>query len=177
MVVVRSPRAADAGPLAAILAEMERHYDTAVTDEEAAAATARLLGGNAPARCLVAVSTGQGGAPAPAGAFLGVALFSPLFPGARFRDVMYLKHLFVVPEARVRGVARCLVAAVAQAALDCGCERMELITERGNALARAAYRAMGTVEGDKVTYRVGFDALARLAATGHADARPRRRPR
>ena len=121
MVVVRSPRAEDAGQRAAILAAMERHFDAAVTDEEAAAAAARLLGGNAPARGLV--------------------------------------------------------AAVAQAALDSGCERMEWITDRGNALARAAYRAMGAVEGDKVTYRVGFDALARLAATGHADTRPRRRPR
>jgi GNAT superfamily N-acetyltransferase len=172
--VVRAPRTAEAAPLAAVLAAMERHYDAAVTDEEAASATARLLGGHAPARCLVAVSTG---AFAPEGRFLGVALFTPLFPGARFRDVMYLKDLFVLPEARGRGIARALVAAVAQAAIDAGCERMEWITDRGNTLARGAYKAMGVAEGDRVTYRVGAQSLARLAATGHAgDREPRRRP-
>lgn len=169
-VLIRPPLPAEAAPLAAILAAMERHYDAAVTDEEASAAAARLLGGHAPARCLVAIAS----APAEAGRFVGVALFSPLFPGARFRDVMYLKDLFVVPEARGSGVARALVAAVAQAAIDSGCERMEWATDRGNALARAAYRAMGAVEGDKVTYRIGAQGLARLAATGHADARGRR---
>jgi len=170
--VVRAPRATEAGPLAAVLAAMERHYDVAVTDDEAAAATARLLGGHAPARCLVAVSAGGA---VPEGVFVGVALFAPLFPGARFRDVMYLKDLFVLPELRGQGIARALVAAVAQAAIDAGCERMEWVTDRGNALARAAYRGMGVAEGDRVTYRVGAQSLARLAATGHAGDQPRRR--
>jgi GNAT superfamily N-acetyltransferase len=170
--VVRAPRATDAGPLAAVLAAMERHYDAAVTDEEAVSATARLLGGHAPARCLVAVATG---AEPPERRFLGVALFTPLFPGARFRDVMYLKDLFVLPEARGRGVARALVAAVAKAAIDAGCERLEWVTDRGNADARAAYKAMGLTEGDRVTYRIGAQGLARLAATGHAAERERRR--
>lgn len=170
--VVRAPRATEAAPLAAVLAAMERHYDADVTDEEAAAATARLLGGHAPARCLVAVSTGS---LAPEGRFLGVALFAPLFPGARFRDIMYLKDLFVLPEVRGRGIGRALVAAVAQAALDSGCERMEWVTDRGNADARAAYKAMGLAEGDRVTYRVGAQGLARLAATGHGGERDRRR--
>jgi GNAT superfamily N-acetyltransferase len=169
---IRPPRRGETAPLAAILAAMERHYDSAVTDEEANAAAERLLGGQAPARCLVAVAP-----PGPAGAaegFLGIALFAPLFPGARFRDVMYLKDLYVLPEARGQGVARGLIAAVAVAAIDAGCERMEWVTDRGNATARAAFRAMGAQEGDKVTYRVGTQALARLAATGHADPRGRR---
>jgi GNAT superfamily N-acetyltransferase len=152
-------------PLTAILAAMERHYDAAVTDDEAAAAAARLLGGHAPARCLVAPSGGGDGA------FLGIALFAPLFPGARFRDVMMLKDLFVVPEARGNGVARALVAAVAKAAIDAGCERLDWMTDRGNELARAAYRAMGVPESDKVTFSVSAQRLVRLAATGHADPR------
>jgi GNAT superfamily N-acetyltransferase len=174
--VIRAPAAADEANLSGILAAMERHYDAAVTDEEAASATARLLGGHAPARCLVAVSRGWLGE----GAFLGVALFSPLFPGARFRDLMYLKDLFVLPEARGQGVARALFAGVAQAAIDSGCERLEWMTDRGNAAARAAYRAMGVTEGDKVSFRVGAQGLVRLAATGHAVARrprPAKRPR
>lgn len=183
---VRPPLAAEFVALAAILAAMERHYDAAVTDEEAASATARLLGGHAPARCLVAAVPGIGGT-LPAGTvaagparFIGVALFAPLFPGARFRDLMYLKDLFVLPEARGAGVARALVAGVAQAALDAGCERLEWVTDRGNAVARAAYRAMGATEGDRVTYRIGTQGLARLAATGHVEARrpkPARRKR
>lgn len=169
-VLIRAPLGGETSLLAAILAVTERHYDSAVTDEEAAAAAARLLGGHAPARCLVAVpATGE----KPAG-FLGIALFGPLFPGARFRDVMFLKELFVLPEARGRGVARALVAAVARAAIDAGCERLEWVTDRGNEAARAAYRAMGAAEGDKVTYSLRAQALARLAATGHADARGRR---
>jgi len=165
---IRPPTSGETAKLFAILAAMERHYDTAVTDEEATAAAARLLGGNAPARCLVAVrATGDG-------PFLGIALFAPLFPGARFRDVMMLKDLFVQPPARGKGVARALVAAVAQAAIDAGCERLDWMADRGNALARAAYKAMGAAEGDKVTYSVKAQGLARLAATGHADPRGRR---
>ncbi|WP_291298078.1 GNAT family N-acetyltransferase [Elioraea sp.] len=167
---VRPPAAGESEALAAILAAMERHYDTAVTDDEAAAATARLLGGHAPARCLVALAAG----PSPRPRFIGITLFAPLFPGTRFRDVMYLKDLFVLPEARGAGVARTLVAGVAQAAIDAGCERLEWVTDRGNALARAAYRALGATEGDRITYRIGAQGLARLAATGHAEAR---RPR
>lgn len=166
--LIRPPTSGETAPLAAILAVMERHYDAAVTDEEAMAAAARLLGGHAPARCLVAASGGEGGP------FVGVTLFAPLFPGARFRDVMMLKDLFVLPEARGRGVARALVAAVAQAAIDAGCERLDWMTDRGNALARAAYRAMGAAEGDKITYSIKAQALVRLAATGHADPRGRR---
>jgi hypothetical protein len=71
-------------------------------------------------------------------------------------------------------VARALLAAVAQIAIDAGCERMEWVTDRGNAVARAAYKAVGAVEGDKVTYRIGTQGLVRLAATGHADLRGRR---
>jgi GNAT superfamily N-acetyltransferase len=173
---VRPPVAAESEALAAILGAMERSYDAAVTDEEAAAATARLLGGHAPARCLVAVAFPDGQPPR----FIGLALFAPLFPGARFRDLMYLKDLFVLPEARGAGVARALVAGVAQAAIDAGCERLEWVTDRGNAGARAAYRAMGATEGDRVTYRIGAQGLARLAATGHVEARhprPARRKR
>lgn len=169
---VRAPRAAEAEPLASVLVAMERHYDATVTEEEAAAAAARLLGGHAPARCLVAVSTGG---LAPEGVFLGVALFTPLFPGARLRDLMYLKDLFVLPELRGRGIGRALVAAVAQAAIDAGCERLEWVTERGNALARGAYKAMGLTELDRISYRVRGQSLARLAATGHAGERDRRR--
>lgn len=175
---VRPPVAAEALPLAAILAAMERHYDAAVTDEEAAAASARLLGGHAPARCLVAARAApgsSGGDPASVGPrFIGLALFAPLFPGMRFRDLMYLKDLFVLPEARGAGVARALVMGVAQAAIDAGCERLEWVTDRGNSIARASYRAMGMTEGDRVSYRIGAQGLARLAATGHVEAR---RPR
>ncbi|MCU0985268.1 MAG: GNAT family N-acetyltransferase [Acetobacteraceae bacterium] len=164
---IRPPRSGETAPLTAILAAMERHYDAAVTDDEAAAAAARLLGGHAPARCLVAPWGGSDGV------FLGIALFAPLFPGARFRDVMVLKDLFVLPEARGNGLARALVAAVAQAAIDAGCERLDWMTDRGNAVARAAYSAMGAAETDKVTYSVTAQRLARLAATGHADPRGR----
>jgi GNAT superfamily N-acetyltransferase len=165
---IRPPTSGETAALAAILAAMERHYDSAVTDEEATAAAARLLGGHAPARCLVAADA-SGEQP-----FLGIALFAPLFPGARFRDVMMLKDLFVLPPSRGKGVARALMVAVAKAAIDAGCERLDWMTDRGNALARAAYKAMGAPEGDKVTYSVKAQGLARLAATGHADPRGRR---
>ncbi len=169
---IRPPGATEGAELASVLAAMERHYDAAVTDDEAASACARLLGGHAPARCLVAVSLGGVGE---AGRFLGIALFAPVFPGARFRDVMFLKELFVRPEARGEGVARALLAGVARATIDAGCERLEWVTDRGNAGARAAYKAMGVAEGDRVTYRVGAQGLVRLAATGHADPRGDRR--
>ncbi len=171
---IRPPTGAEGAELTAILAAMERHYDAAVTENEAADACARLLGGHAPARCLVAVSKGGLGEE---GRIIGIALFAPVFPGARFRDVIHLKELFVLKEMRGQGVARALLAGVARAAIDAGCERMEWVTDRGNALARAAYKAMGAAEGDRVTYRVGAQGLVRLAATGHADPRGRRAAR
>jgi GNAT superfamily N-acetyltransferase len=158
---VRPPGAHETVALAAILEAMETHY--AGTSPDPLPAAARLLAGTAPARALVAAAED--------GRFLGVALYAPLFPGVGFGDILYLKDVFVREDARGQGVARALIGAIAAEARAQGCERVEWSTDRANAVARAAYAALGVAERDKVSYQLRGEPLARLAATA-AGSRP-----
>ena len=51
-------------------------------------------------------------------------------------DVCYLQDLFTAPEARGRGVARALIAAVTDWAREQGCSRVYWSTHESNATAR-----------------------------------------
>lgn len=54
-------------------------------------------------------------------------------------DVCYLQDLFTAPEARGQGVARALIAAVADWARERGCVRVYWQTRESNATARRLY--------------------------------------
>ncbi|MFC9688682.1 GNAT family N-acetyltransferase [Kribbella sp. NPDC056951] len=54
-------------------------------------------------------------------------------------DACYLQDLFTAPEARGKGVARALIAAVADAATERGCGRLYWSTHESNATARRLY--------------------------------------
>lgn len=54
-------------------------------------------------------------------------------------DVCYLQDLFTAPEARGRGAATALIAAIAQWARDRGCMRLYWSTRESNATARRLY--------------------------------------
>jgi GNAT superfamily N-acetyltransferase len=72
-----------------------------------------------------------------------------------------LKELYVRESARRAGVASRLIDHLRTVAADRpGCTRVEWVTDRDNASARAFYRALGVPEfGGKVFYRLDGDAL------------------
>jgi GNAT superfamily N-acetyltransferase len=99
-----------------------------------------------------------------AGRAVGYALFYPSYDTEFAAKGMYLQDLFVVPEARARGVGRALMAAVARACqADGGCYLFWNAHER-NHVARAFYRRIGGREEPVVTISLQPDALRRLAA-------------
>lgn len=61
--------------------------------------------------------------------------------------VCYLQDLFVLPEARGRGVARALIEAVARAARDAQAERYYWLTQEDNKVARAVYDKVAKFNG------------------------------
>lgn len=59
----------------------------------------------------------------------------------------YLQDLFTATEQRGRGVARVLIAAVAQAAREQGAVRLYWLTQEGNRTARALYDRVAQFKG------------------------------
>lgn len=59
----------------------------------------------------------------------------------------YLQDLFTVPEARGRGVARALIAAVAEDARRRGATRYYWLTQENNTVARALYDKVAEFKG------------------------------
>ena len=62
-------------------------------------------------------------------------------------DVCYLQDLFTAPDARGKGVARALIAAVADWAQSRGCCRVYWLTHESNKTARYLYDKVGENRG------------------------------
>jgi GNAT superfamily N-acetyltransferase len=105
-----------------------------------------------------------------AGAVVGYALFFPNYSTFRCRPSLYLEDLFVEPAHRGRGHGKALLAAVARAAVERGCTRLEWTVLDWNEPAVRFYRALGAEAMDTWTiYRLTGDALttqARSASEG-----------
>lgn len=72
------------------------------------------------------------------GRLVGITHFL-VHPSTTTADVCYLQDLFTAPEARGKGVARALIAAVVEWARERGCSRVYWSTHEENATARALY--------------------------------------
>ena len=93
----------------------------------------------------------------------GFALYFPNFSTFLARPGVYLEDLFVLPEARGRGVGRALLTAVAAVAVARGAGRLEWSVLDWNAPAIGFYRKLGAVAMDEwTTMRVTGDALLRI---------------
>lgn len=153
MITIRPARPDDAPTLLALvraLAAYERAPDAVVATE---ADFERGLGTEMDA--LVAEEEG---------AALGFALFFPTWSTWRGRPGIHLEDLFVVPEARGRGVGAALLSAVAAEAVRRGCARLEWQVLDWNEPALAFYRSLGAASLDEwVPMRVDGEALAALA--------------
>ena len=100
------------------------------------------------------------------GELLGYALFYPSYDTDHAARGLYVQDLYVVPEARGRGIGRALMAAVGRCCLaDGGCY-LFWNARPDNANGRAFYRAIGAREERVLTLSLQPEALRRLAGTG-----------
>lgn len=95
---------------------------------------------------------------------LGFALFFPTWSTWRGRPGIHLEDLFVIPEARGRGIGRALLGAVATEAVKRGCARLEWQVLDWNEPALAFYRSVGARPLEEwISMRIDGDALRALA--------------
>jgi GNAT superfamily N-acetyltransferase len=96
---------------------------------------------------------------------LGFALFFHTYSTFMGRPGLYLEDLFVLPEARRRGIGRLLLMWLARTAVERGCARLEWSVLDWNEPSIQFYRNLGAVPMDEWTiFRVAGDALTALAA-------------
>jgi GNAT superfamily N-acetyltransferase len=101
-----------------------------------------------------------------AGVPLGFALFFHTFSTFLGQPGLYLEDLFVIPEARGRGVGKALLTQLARLAVERGCGRVEWAVLDWNAPAIRFYDSLGARPNDEWTvYRLTGDPLAALAGT------------
>ena len=95
---------------------------------------------------------------------VGFALFFHNFSTFLGRPGLYLEDLFVLPEARGRGVGRRLLAELAAIARDRDCGRLEWAVLDWNEPAIAFYRSLGAQPmEDWTVFRLTGEALERIA--------------
>jgi GNAT superfamily N-acetyltransferase len=96
---------------------------------------------------------------------LGFALFFPTWSTWRGRPGIHLEDLFVVPEARGRGIGRSLLSRVAALAVERGCARLEWQVLDWNEPALGFYRSLGARSLDEwIAMRADGASLEALAA-------------
>jgi len=96
---------------------------------------------------------------------VGFAVYFRSFSTFLGGPAMYLEDIFVVPEARGRGIGRQLLATVAKIAVDRGCGRMDWSVLDWNRSAIEFYRRLGARPLDDWTiYRLIGKALIDVAA-------------
>ncbi len=77
---------------------------------------------------------------------------------------LYLEDLFVLPEVRGDGLGRRFMQALAQAAVERGCERFEWCVLDWNVRAQKFYRSLGAdIHEDWQLCRMTGDAITQLA--------------
>lgn len=103
------------------------------------------------------------------GVTVGFALFFPTWSTWRGKPGLHLEDLFVVPEARGRGIGTALLSAVAAEAVRRGCARLDWEVLDWNEPALAFYRTLGaSARADWIPMRAegeSLEALGRRAAT------------
>ncbi len=99
------------------------------------------------------------------GRLVGYAAFFETYSTFRALPSLYLEDLFVLPEARARGIGRCLMLRLAGLAVERGYGRFEWSVLDWNADAQRFYRSLGShIHTEWHLCRVDGDALLALAA-------------
>jgi GNAT superfamily N-acetyltransferase len=95
---------------------------------------------------------------------VGFALFFSSFSTFLARPGIYLEDLFILPEARSRGIGKALLKAVAKIAVQRNCGRLEWAVLDWNDPAIGFYKKLGAVPMDEwTTMRVMGDELKKLS--------------
>ena len=138
------------------LADYEQLLETVVATEDRLSTT--LFGPNPGAEVVLAYQDGEP---------VGFALY--FFNYSTFLGLpgMYLEDLFVLPEARGKGVGRQILRYLARSAKERGCGRLEWAVLDWNEPAIRFYKRLGAVPMDEWTvFRLTGDALQGLAEAG-----------
>lgn len=94
---------------------------------------------------------------------VGLALYYFTYSTWAGRPNLYVEDLYVDPELRGGGVGKRMMAALARAAVESGCGRLELAVKTDNR-ARAFYERLGLArKGTWLPYAVEGDGLRALA--------------
>jgi GNAT superfamily N-acetyltransferase len=94
---------------------------------------------------------------------VGFAAFAVIHPGRRLAGLVFLKDLFVAPEARSLGAGEALMRFLARFCRDNGIGRIDLTAEPHNAGAMRFYERLGMAVRPAVFYRLDGEGLAKLA--------------
>lgn len=136
------------------LAEYERMAELCVATEDD---VRRTLFGDSPAAEVIIAYDGE--------TPVGFALFFHNYSTFLAQRGLYLEDLFVIPEARGKGVGLALLSELASIALARDCGRMEWAVLNWNQLAIDFYVRIGAEPlTDWDTYRLTGEPLRRLAA-------------
>ena len=163
-VVIRPAVPSDAGALWNLVLEFAAYEKL---DHQVTGSSERLaaqLFGSAwpPLDCIVAESNG---------ALVGYAIYYGGFSTFWTRPLLWLEDLFVVPSHRGRGLGRALMVAVARAAIERGCARIEWAVLDWNAPSIAFYERLGaTRHGGWHGYRLSLEQLVELAGETEGSA-------
>lgn len=151
----------DAQDFAALIHELDDSYGTPIpeTIEETAAYIIDAgIGPKAPIEALIARLDGTA---------IGFASFNKLYPTDDGRLGVHMKDLYIISAARGRGVGRALMKAMATLCQERGYKRLIWTTTHDNEAAKALYDGLGAERQDeKLHYRLGADAIARLSEAG-----------
>ena len=104
---------------------------------------------------------------------VGFALFFQNYSTFLARRGLYLEDLFVIPEARGRGIGKALISHCARVAVMRGCGRFEWSVLEWNEPAIAFYRSLGAeLLPDWRICRLTGEALQRVGDSGAASRSP-----
>ncbi|MER6445304.1 cyclophane-containing RiPP N-acetyltransferase HaaN [Streptomyces venezuelae] len=150
-VAIRPADKHDIVAVAELIEEIERFYgstDIQPLDERVAQVGEALFGSPPLGTALLAEDAGVG--------LVGLAVYTFLWPASGSSHSLFLKELYVRETVRRQGVgARLMDELRTLADARPGCSRVEWMTDRGNAEARAFYGSLGFEEYDgKIVYRL-----------------------
>ncbi|MBC8119914.1 MAG: GNAT family N-acetyltransferase [Burkholderiaceae bacterium] len=153
---IQSARAADVATLHALIRALAEYEKLAAQVVGTAEDLQRELFCEQPVIEAVLASEGERA--------LGFALFFHNYSTFLARRGLYLEDLFVVPEARGRGIGKALIRHCAQIAVERGCGRFEWAVLDWNQPAIDFYQSIGaTMLPDWRIFRLTGDGLARFA--------------
>jgi GNAT superfamily N-acetyltransferase len=96
------------------------------------------------------------------GRLTGFASYSFLWPAVGLTRSLYLKELYVVEDARGKGIGKLLMQHLYDIAVKHNCSRVEWTTDTGNSGARQFYSELGVpAKESKLFYRIEGEDLKR----------------